>query len=533
MIRDRSNYKYFYGMIISAILPLSAIVINPQPLIAQETRVENAIIYVDSQTGNDNSDGGTRNTPLKTITQALKIAEPNTVISLAPGNYNEATGETFPLIIKSNVTLEGVPGGQGQSVVIEGGGAFISHSAAEQSVTIAAIEDAGVITGVTVTNPNSRGHGLWIESANPAVSNNSFIRNNNTGLSVNGNSKPIITNNYFNSNGGNGLLVYGTSSPQIIDNSFDTTGFGVSIVQNAAPILENNTFEGNRIGIILEGDSQGILRNNTITNSLEYGLVAIAQSKVDLGTPTQSGNNVFRSNKKLDIQNITTNTISATGTEINGYTEGKIDFSNNAVSAISEDTVASNPTTAISRLRKNPLPDAKSDRTTAVTQPQTASNPPITEPETLPPPPQVKTPQVSTPQVNDSAATESAAKEYVFSAPVANEDNTITEESANNTLPVPNATPPSSLGNNADSANVNSLSDLLATSPSSAIQYRVLVEATNDNQQAKVKSLYPDAFTIKYQGKSMLQVGAYSERTKAETTSRSLADLGLNSHILE
>ena len=530
-ICDRSNYKYFYGIVISAILPLSAIVINPQPLIAQETRVENAIIYVDSQTGND-SDGGTRNTPLKTITQALKVASPNTVISLAPGNYNEATGETFPLIIKNNVTLEGVPGGQGQSVVIEGGGAFISPTAAEQSVTIAAIEDAGAITGVTITNPDGRGHGLWIESANPSVSNSSFIRNGNTGLSVNGNSKPIISNNYFNSNGGNGLLVYGTSTPQIKDNLFDTTGFGVSIVQNAAPILENNTFEGNRIGVILEGDSQAILRNNTITDSLEYGLVAIAKSKVDLGTSTQLGNNVFRSNKKLDIQNITANTISATGTEINGYTEGNINFSNDAVSTITGDTVASNSTAAnFSRLRKNPLPNAKSDPITAVTQPQTVeSNPPTIETEeTLPPPP-----QVNTPQVDNSASTESTSKEYVFSAPVAKENNDIAAEApANDNIPVPNATPPSSLGNNVDSENVNSLSDLLATSPSSAIQYRVLVEATNDNQQAKVKSLYPEAFTIKYQGKSMLQVGAYSERTKAETTSRSLADLGLNSHILE
>lgn len=521
IIGDRCNYKYFYGMVISALLPLSAIAISPKPLIAQETRVENTIIYVDSQTGNDNSDGGMRNTPLKTITQALKVARPNTVISLAPGNYNEATGETFPLVLKNSVTLEGVPGGQGRSVVIEGGGAFISHSAAEQNVTIAAIKDAGAIKGVTVTNPNGRGHGVWIESAQPAISDNSFIRNGNTGLSVNGNSQPIITNNYFNSNGGNGLLVYGTSTPQVKDNLFDTTGFGVSIVQNGAPVLENNTFQGNRIAIILEGDSQGILRNNTITNSLEYGLVAIAESKVDLGTPTESGNNVFRSNKKLDIQNITPHTISATGTEINGHTEGKIDFSDNAVSALAEDTVASNDTTAISRLRKNPLPDAKNNSTVVVTQPQTASNPPITEPETLPPPP-----QVSTPQIDDSAATESAAKEYVFSAP----DN---EAAANNNLPVPNTTPPSSLGNNVDSGNVNSLSDLLATSPSPAIKYRVLVEATNDKQQTKVKSLYPDAFTIKYQGKSMLQVGAYSERTKAETTSRSLADLGLNSHILD
>jgi parallel beta-helix repeat protein len=537
-ISDRCKSKSDKSLLmIAAIIPSSLIaIIIPQPFIpqilAQEIKVENSIVYVDSQVGND-SNQGTVNAPLKTITQALKFAPDNTVISLAPGNYNEATGEVFPLIIKNNITLKGITGGQGNSVIIEGNGAFISPSAAEQNVTIAAIKNAGVITGVTVTNPHGRGHGLWIESANPQVSYSTFSRSGNTGLSVNGNSKPIISNNYFYRNGGNGLLIYGTSQAQITDNLFENTGFGVSLVQNSTSEIAKNTFQGNRIGVILEGNSQGILRDNTIINSLESGLIAIAESKVDLGISNQLGNNSFRNNKKLDIQNITANIISATGTEINGQIEGDVDFSNNAVSTVTVgQNIASNnnATTAnvssLRNLRSNPLPDK--ERAISITQ-SSVNNQEISNQETLPPPP---------PITNDSSqsTSQSTGKEYVFSAPGANIENnsmTSSESTNNNNLPLPNHNSTSSLSNQINSSNVSSLSDVLSTSNSSEIKYRVVVEANNNSQQAKIKSLYPQAFSTVYQGKSMLQVGAFSDRSKAEVTSRSLSDLGLNPHILD
>ena len=100
------------------------------------------------------------------------------------------------------------------------------------------------------------------------------------------------------------MLVYGTSKLEVVDNSFEKTGFGVSLVQDAAAVLTGNLFDGNRIAIILEGNSQGILRDNEIINTTESGLTAIAQSRVDLGTSDESGNNTFRSNRKLDIQTL-------------------------------------------------------------------------------------------------------------------------------------------------------------------------------------------------------------------------------------
>lgn len=507
---DRNCSKFWFK--IAAIIPSCLVILlNPQPFIpqaqAQEIKQENSLVYVDPQIGNDSNQGGIH-TPLKTITQALKIAQDYTVISLAPGNYNEETGEVFPLIIKNNITLKGVTGGQGNSVIIEGNGAFISHTAAEQNVTIAAIKNAGAITGVTVTNPHSRGNGLWIESANPQVSYSTFSRSGNTGLSINGNSNPVITNNYFYRNGGNGLLIYDNSQAQVSDNLFDNTGFGVSLVQNATSILSNNTFQGNRIAIILEGNSQGILRDNNITNSLENGLVAIAESKVDLGVSNQLGNNIFRNNKKLDIQNITPNIISAAGTEISGQTEGEIDFSNNAVSVVSIDSKVASlntlDTANIDPLSSNSLPEKT--QTEIVIQPSLPEAQPlvsdsaISASETLPPPPSVTNPLTNTDSITSSSSPSEnqTAKEYIFAAPTANETQNL----------LPNAIP-------------------------SDIKYRVLVETNNNTQLAQIKSLYPQAFSTVYQGRSMLQVGAFSDRSKAEIISRSLADLGLNSHILE
>ena len=524
MFGDRNKRKYFYSLLISAIVPFSStILLVSRPIIAREAKIENSIIYVDSQLGNDGNKG-TRNTPLKTITHALKTASDNTIISLAPGNYNESTGEKFPLIIKKNITLKGIDGGQGKSVVIEGNGAFISHSAAEQSVTVAAIKKAAAITGVTITNPDNRGHGLWIESASPQVSDSTFSRSGNTGLSVNGNSKPAIRNNYFHSNGGNGLLVYGTSQPEIIDNIFDSTGFGVSLVQDARAFLENNTFKGNRIAVILEGNSQGTFRNNTIISSLESGLVAIANSKADLGFAANSGNNVFRSNKKLDIQNLTAHTVSATGTEISGQTVGNLDFSNDARSLIaSGQTQTDNITEAnFSRLRNNPLP--QSDRPTITktgsNKPQpAANNPPESNTGTLPPPPQIANSLNPVTEESEEQPNPSDTKEYVFSAPET-ENNTSTSQA-------------SSLNYNANGDNINSLSDVLAVSSPATIKYRVLAEASDSSQKSAIKSLYPQAFNTVYQGKSMMQIGAFSDRAKAEAASNSLTDLGLNSYILD
>lgn len=50
----------------------------------------------------------------------------------------------------------------------------------------------------------------------------------------------------------------------------------------------------------------------------------------------------------------------------------------------------------------------------------------------------------------------------------------------------------------------------------SRLRYRVVVKAANSSQYQKIKTLVPDAFRSRYQGRSVLQVGAYEKRVEAD-----------------
>ena len=472
--------------------------------IAQSPLLSKNIIYVNPKSGDD-SQSGKKLSPLKTITQALKMAEAGTTIQLAAGTYSEATGETFPLIIDNGITLKGNSQNQGYDTIIQGNGYFVSPTGAGQNVAIAALEDAGGIIGVRVTNDHTRGHGLWIESASPEVVSNTFTRNGNTGLSVNGNSSPRIENNYFYNNLGNGLLVYGTSQPEVVNNTFEQTGFGVSAVQQAAPILTENTFKGNRIGIIFEGDSQGILRDNEIINSSEAGLTAIARSRVDLGTDDEPGNNIFRSNYKLDIQNATSEEIPAVGTEVQGEVVGEVNFDRGTF-------VATNNNSSNNSLRDlSPLPS----KTSLDARPL---------PKLDPPAPTPTEPDPSLPSPPPASTNNTDRKEFVFTPP--------SSPVATDVEPVPFPPEASSSTLSSSSSQISSLSDVLG-SRASQVKYKVLVEALNEDEEEEVRSLYPEAFKTIYQGESWLQVGAFSNWDKAKQAEQTLVNLGLETYLLE
>ncbi len=483
-----------------------------QEIIAQSPTLTKDTIYVNPKNGDD-SQTGKKTSPLKTITQALKIAPAGSTIQLASGTYSEDTGETFPLVIKDQITLQGDSKNQGYKTIIQGDGYFLSPTGAGQNIAIAAVKDAGGIIGITVTNNHSRGHGIWIESANPLIVSNTLTRNGNTGVSVNGKSSPIIKDNYFYNNSGNGLLVYGTSSPEVVDNTFEQTGFGVSVVQNAAPKLTGNTFDGNRIGIILEGNSQGTLRDNEIINSGESGLTAIAQSRVDLGTDDEPGNNIFRSNKKLDIQNATSNQIVAVGTETQGEIQGDINFdsgtfvASNVGSNDSNNNLASNVASNVASNDNNdspfrdlpPLPSrdlVKPSIPPVIPAPAPAPEPVEAEaPSNLPSPPPV-------------VANSTGNKELVFT-PAASSSAAVPDVE-----PVP--FPPE-----------------IQSTATSLVKYKVLVETLSESEENEVRSLYPEAFKTIFQGQPWLQVGAFSNRDKAIKAEENLGNMGLATYLLE
>lgn len=353
-------------------------------LIAQATQPNSSyLIFVHPAVGNDGADGSQRS-PLRTITHALTVAQPNTVILLAPGTYSAATGEVFPLQLKPGVSVQGEPTQRGQGVVIQGGGEFLSPTAARQNVAIVG-SDQAMLIGVTVTNTNPRGYGLWIESSSPTVTNSTFRDNTHDGITVNGSSTAIIQDNIFFENGASGVAVFGTAQPQIRGNVFEQTGFGINVVERATPLIIGNRISRNRNGVVVQEHARPVLRENTIEGNEEAGVVAIAQSLPDLGTAAAPGNNLFRNNGQHDINaTAAQQTIAAVGNQLNpqrlaGQVTTNGGGSLTAAPIPSVPFGASLPVSAATSTSANPAP-----RPIAVSASPTATTPRVTTPAIAP-----------------------------------------------------------------------------------------------------------------------------------------------------
>jgi len=286
------------------------------------------IIYVNPALGQDTPDNGRESTPYRTISYALTQVNDNTVVQLAPGSYTADTGEAFPLTIPPGVILRGNESTKGQTVLILGGGALISPTFARQNVTILALEGSQ-IRGVTVTNPLSRGTGIWVESADPVIRDNTLSNSLRDGIFVTGTGDPTIEDNVFFQNDGNGVAVVRNAQGTIQDNEFRNTGFGIAVGDNAMPLIEENQIRENVDGIVVSNSARPVLRGNVIQQNERDGVVAIAQAQPDLGrSDDDPGENVIMDNGRYDVYNATqSNVIVAVGNQIDpAKISGNVEF---------------------------------------------------------------------------------------------------------------------------------------------------------------------------------------------------------------
>ncbi len=527
--------------------------------IAQAEKISYPTVFVNPQTGS-NSNNGSDNAPFKTLTHALSVASTNSIIKLSPGNYTRNSGEVFPIQLKSGVTVQGEPSDRGQNVIIQGSGLFLSKTSARQQITILGTDRAGLL-GVTVSNLDPQGYGLWIESSSPVVSDSTFTSNGHDGVSIVGNSAPILKNNYFYNNGANGITIYGTSRPEIRDSIFEKTGFGINITQNSAPRITGNRITGNKDGIVVQGRATPIFRSNVIDGNDRDGLVTIATSRPDLGTQTDQGNNTFMNNGGLDI-NAKSNSqvIPAAGNQYS-KTSGRLDV--NAIEAIAQSPiqpstpfirsvppvqtalVKSLPPTVTMPISMASPTSSSSPQELTFTRPDVASTKPLT--------PGVKT-NFATPTI--------AALPSELIVPIA-----VQPGSGSRSLPVPKSakmkptreiptsltfnnlvfprataptTPPSSLlpvpGANIPIGNIGEMSSVPVwrqpgrqTARQTAerpvgVKFRVVVEMADAD---KLRSIVPGAFAVISNGRQVMQAGAFGDLTKASQLMSSLTSQGI------
>lgn len=291
-----------------------------------ENSENTAIVYVNPAVGTDGDRAGTtKATPYRTIAYALEQSQAGTTIQLAPGTYSTESGEKFPLLLKPRVILQGNESTKGQNVLIRGGNAYLSRTFASQNTTLLAEKDSE-IKGITVTNPNLRGTGVWIESGNPIIANNTFINCSREGVFVTGSASPKITGNVFTQNQANGLSVAKAAQGEIRGNLFENTGFGIAISDNAAPLLIDNQITANKDGIVISHTSRPVLQHNRIEGNIRYGVVLIADAQPDMGTASSPGNNVLINNGESDLYDLTTHEQPiASGNEIGILKRAKVE----------------------------------------------------------------------------------------------------------------------------------------------------------------------------------------------------------------
>ncbi|MEH1919832.1 DUF1565 domain-containing protein [Nostoc sp.] len=298
------------------------------PTLTAQVPITAAAIYVNPASGADRAgSGATSATPYKSISFALSQAQAGTVIQLAPGNYNQESGETFPLLLKPGVTLRGDEASKGQGILITGGGFYTSRTFARQDITILAEQDT-TITGVTVTNPNSRGTGVWVESTNPIIKNSTFTNSVREGVFVTGTGNPKIESNLFVQNKGNGISIAKAAQGEIRNNLFQDTGFGLAIGGTSTPLVVENQIVQNQDGLFISESAKPVLRKNVIQNNKRDGVVATVSALPDLGTNENPGGNLIRNNTRYDVNNATkTGKIIAVGNDIDQKKIfGSVDF---------------------------------------------------------------------------------------------------------------------------------------------------------------------------------------------------------------
>lgn len=547
--------------------------------VGEKTNSQANMLFVNPNSGNDSAGNGSESTPVKTITHALRLANANTVIMLSTGTYSAETGEEFPLMLKPGVSIQGNPSNQGKDIIIQGGGDYLSRSFAGQNVTIVGATQA-LLAGVTVTNPNRRGYGLWIESSDPVIAENTFTGSTQDGISVCGNAAPTISKNYFDRNGANGITIAGNSSPQVKENVFHETGFGINIAQNAAPIVIGNQIQNNRSGIVVQAKARPILRNNIIQDNKEDGLVAIAQAMPDLGSASEPGGNQFQNNARYDINaSAAKQVISAGGNNlVSDRITGKVDI--NGTIALAAQNSQSTPSNVPQEIPSTGEITFSAPETSETTNEQTsnsisANNPVSTQlnsqllplvPANVPLSTPISNQQQATSKVVDfptpsslSArqipATPSPAQSpntpqlnYVridpntieFNAPEYPSNSVASTRQTKQPLPIVEATAPNASAllllpdRNIPISNPRNIQTSSVTMPDRGnsatqfgIRYRVVVPLFTDKDKDLVRSLAPGAFATVWEGQRVMQAGVFSSEYNAKEMLKTLSSKGL------
>ena len=252
---------------------------------------------------------------------------------MAPGLYDAAAGETFPIYMPDSITLIGDVANKGvgaDTVQIEG----VAEVGGGNYATLVG-GDGSVITGFYVVQPSGairyycivsdgadfvmHDNTFWsdygavrlLNSGDPEVRDNTF-ETRYYGVYINCSGVPLIRDNHFT----DGSYVDNQSgNPEIIANVFEGDAARAISVQNGSPLIEGNTMTGayglSALRIQYTGECK--VRNNTFNVESGPCIQILGTTDPDLGTLVDPGGNTFAGNSGIAIVMESAATVEAIG----------------------------------------------------------------------------------------------------------------------------------------------------------------------------------------------------------------------------
>lgn len=255
-------------------------------------------LFVHPINGQDTHDGNTV-APLKTLSEALRRSEPGTVIQLAAGRYIAANGEQFPLQIPPQRRVVGPTGG---AAILQGSGA-LSHAFLGLVEVTCGAADQAQLESVTITNPEPRGIGLWLDQGRSIVQTVNCTGCDRYGMVIVDEAIPTVLAAQLLNNGEAGLALFRRGKGSLVRLQCRQNEIGIALFDQAAPLIQNCDIRQNQTGIVVADTARPVLRGNQVRDNQAYGLRNQGQGTPDLGVAQDEGLNVFRDNGQADIQN--------------------------------------------------------------------------------------------------------------------------------------------------------------------------------------------------------------------------------------
>jgi len=291
--------------------------------------------YVNQATGDDGNNGS-QGSPWATISHAVATADSEITIHVAPGTYNAASGETFPITLKNGQNLIGDVSNQGAGAnptLIQGQGAYAVGFLI--GTTVVGAEGARV-AGFSVANETYQVSyaALSVDGVTMEVDHNTFLDVTYTGVAAGNKANLEVHDNLFQTSsyglvldgsgvvsvhdntmegGSYGIRVFGIDSLDVANNTISVGLGGVQGGFGVSTTIRNNTFNktpGN-YGAILCSSGTPVIRGNTFTGAT--ALYVQDSGTPDAGTVADLGQNNFSAITGVVLHHAGTGTVMAVG----------------------------------------------------------------------------------------------------------------------------------------------------------------------------------------------------------------------------